>query len=129
MKVLFRPTMYDPNRSTLNNLIISSKDSLLSVGTDEHGSKIVRNYHQNSFKYDDIQDFVDHISSFYREEFNAINIDAENSVFIRTTDRLHQENCQKVWSKIESKLTKVTFLTLIREFLNRARGENIHEHL
>ena len=86
------------------------------MGTDEHGSKIVRNYHQNSFKYDDIQDFVDHISSFYREEFNAINIDAENSVFIRTTDRLHQENCQKVWSKIESKLTKVTFLTLIRGF-------------
>jgi len=87
--------------------IISRKDSLLSVGTDEHGSKIVRNYHQNSFKYDDIQDFVDHISSFYRDEFNAINIDTENSVFIRTTDRLHQENCQKVWAKIESKLTKV----------------------
>ena len=82
---------------------------MLSVGTDEHGSKIVRNYHQNSFKYDDIQDFVDHISSFYRNEFSAINIDSNNSVFIRTTDHVHKDNAAEIWSKVESKIEKVQF--------------------
>ena len=86
------------------------KDSRLSLGTDEHGIKIIRNYQQNTFKYDSIEDFVNDISSAYRNDFEQLGISVSKSDgarFIRTTDPVHHKTAQLFWNRIKDDITKV----------------------
>ena len=84
--------------------LVKQYNSYLATGTDEHGTKIVRNYHQNKFKYDSIDDFVDSIASEYRSQFEKMRIsvdERDGGRFTRTTDEKHKKSAIKMWNKIK----------------------------
>ena len=92
------------------------KDSRFSLGTDEHGIKIIRNYQQNSFKYDSIEDFVNEMSNSYRHDFDKLDISTskiDGARFIRTTDPTHHKTAKLFWEKIKNDITKVNRLNIL----------------
>ena len=66
------------------------------AGTDEHGNKIYLKAKENNI---DIQKYVDQNTEKFKEFIKKLNI--EYTDFVRTTDELHMERCQKIWKKLE----------------------------
>ncbi|XP_059085800.1 methionine--tRNA ligase, mitochondrial-like isoform X1 [Tigriopus californicus] len=71
------------------------RKSILTTGTDEHGSKIQKKAMDTQ---QDPRVYVNHISSQYRALFEECQIDFQD--FIRTTDSSHLETVQQTWSKM-----------------------------
>ena len=79
------------------------------MGTDEHGIKIIRNFQQNAFKYDDVNDFVNDISLSYQQQFRALDISVDKidgGRFLRTTEPMHHDTAKYFWKRISNNITK-----------------------
>lgn len=66
-----------------------------SVGMDEHGQKIEKNAKNANLP---VQIFVDNISNSFKEMWKILGI--QYDVFIRTTEKKHISNVQKIFSKM-----------------------------
>lgn len=65
------------------------------TGTDEHGQKIQETAEKQGVKP---KDFVDKISSEFKQAFKQLNISNDN--FIRTTDRDHEDDVKKTLNEL-----------------------------
>ncbi|CAM3903840.1 methionine--tRNA ligase [Vibrio aquimaris] len=68
----------------------------LITGTDEHGQKIASAAQSNNLP---AQDFVDTLSQSFQDLWPKLAI--EQDAFIRTTDRQHKLNIQRIWQQLE----------------------------
>ena len=76
---------------------ILGREIFFLTGTDEHGGKIAKKAKELG---KDPKDFVDEISSRYKELTKVLNL--SNDDFIRTTDReRHWPVVEKVWKKLQ----------------------------
>ena len=74
---------------------------LLSIGTDEHGGKILEKAQEQNL---DPQEFVDSVSINFKDLAKALSIQADN--FIRTTDPDHIKAAQELWQKFAGDIYK-----------------------
>jgi len=75
-----------------------NEDVFFLTGTDEHGQKIARAAEAEKISE---KEFVDKISSKFKESWKALNIDFDR--FIRTTDKDHEKAVQKFIEIINKK--------------------------
>ncbi|XP_040581477.1 methionine--tRNA ligase, mitochondrial [Lepeophtheirus salmonis] len=78
------------------------KESILSTGTDEHGSKVFKA--SGSL---DPQCYVDKISSDFSRLWDVVG--ANVGVFTRTTDSNHTKSVQQFWNKISHESVKESY--------------------
>ena len=74
---------------------LNGKNVFFLTGTDEHGQKIQEMADAAKITP---KEFVDKISSKFKEAFKVLNISNDN--FIRTTDKIHEEEVKKVLQEL-----------------------------
>ncbi len=77
---------------------LKGKDVFFLTGTDEHGQKIQETAESKGKKP---QQFVDNIAEKFKQVFKLLNISNDN--FIRTTDKSHEKQVQKILQKLYDK--------------------------
>lgn len=65
------------------------------AGTDEHGNKI---FQKAKDKNIDVQEYVDQNSQKFQDFIKKLGV--ENTDFVRTTDKHHEEACQEIWRRL-----------------------------
>lgn len=66
------------------------------AGTDEHGNKI---FQKAKDKNIDVQEYVDQNSQKFQDFIEKLGV--ENTDFVRTTDKHHEEACQEIWRRLK----------------------------
>ena len=74
------------------------KEVFFLTGTDEHGQKIQETAEKEGLKP---KEFVDKIAKEFEDVFKLINISNDN--FIRTTDKVHEEEVKKILQRLYDK--------------------------
>lgn len=77
---------------------LAGYEVFFNTGTDEHGIKVYRKAKDQGIKP---QDYVDNLSTKYRELLTVLNIMPEVN-FIRTTDIQHKKTAQEFWQKVKA---------------------------
>lgn len=80
---------------------LSGKKVMFSIGTDEHGGKILEKAKELG---KDPKVFTDEMSQKFRDLAKSLNI--SNDRFIRTTDPAHEQRVQIAWSKLAGDIYK-----------------------
>ncbi|CAG5097262.1 Oidioi.mRNA.OKI2018_I69.XSR.g15001.t1.cds [Oikopleura dioica] len=83
---------------------INDVPSKFSIGTDEHGQKIIRSAAQQGYDHPEL--LVNNISDLYRRTFKKFSISVaslDDAIYMRTTNPEHHEAAQKLWSRLRSK--------------------------
>ncbi|CBY38518.1 unnamed protein product [Oikopleura dioica] len=83
---------------------INDVASKFSLGTDEHGQKIIRSAAQQGYDHPEI--LVNNISDLYRRTFKKFSISVaslDDAIFMRTTTSEHHQAAQKLWTRLRSK--------------------------
>jgi len=92
---------YHSSRSRASALGQDVKNSgaLMSIGTDEHGTKVEK-------KADELgktpQQLVDDLQNDFEEMRIKLNLDFANIVNVRTTDSGHIKRVQKIWRRLDA---------------------------
>ncbi len=73
-------------------------DALLSIGTDEHGTKIEQKAIDNNITP---QELVDSLQPEFQKMRTALNLDFNHIVNVRTTDPDHVRRVQDIWTKLD----------------------------
>jgi methionyl-tRNA synthetase len=77
---------------------VKGRKAILVTGTDEHGMKI----QQAAAKADtEPKDFCDKGAETFRDLAASINV--SNDIFIRTTDKQHNEGVEYAWQMLQEK--------------------------
>src|SRR3972149_10807155 len=71
-------------------------DVYFNTGTDEHGLKIFEKAKENNMG---AQEFVDQGFETFKDQIKMFGV-SKDIHFIRTTDKKHEEACQKFWKKV-----------------------------
>ena len=80
---------------------IQGKNTIFSIGTDEHGGKIDEKAKKLGV---DTKEFVDDISKQFSDLAKTLNI--SNDRFIRTTDPDHEKTAQQIWLALKDDIYK-----------------------
>src|SRR5687768_10337535 len=78
-----------------------AKEVMFSIGTDEHGGKILEKAKELG---KDPQAFTDEMSQKFRDLAKALNLSHDR--FIRTTDQAHEQRAQIVWQNLKKDIYK-----------------------
>jgi methionyl-tRNA synthetase len=74
-------------------------DALMSIGTDEHGTKVEQKAAENG---QTPQEFVDSLQPDFQEMRAKLNLDFDHIVNVRTTDPDHVRRVQEIWRKLDA---------------------------
>ncbi|MDR1969899.1 MAG: methionine--tRNA ligase, partial [Candidatus Nomurabacteria bacterium] len=73
-------------------------DVLMSVGTDEHGTKVAQKAADENILP---QEFVDNLQKHFKEMRMALNLKSDNLLDVRTTNPEHKRRVQEIWKKLD----------------------------
>jgi len=74
-------------------------DAKMSIGTDEHGTKVEQKARDNNVTP---QQWVDDLQADFREMREALNLDFAHILNVRTTDLDHVRRVQEIWRKLDA---------------------------
>ena len=72
-------------------------DALMSIGTDEHGTKVAEKAVDNG---QTPQEFVDSLQPHFDEMRSKLNLDFDHIRNVRTTDERHIRRVQQIWQNL-----------------------------
>ena len=72
-------------------------EALMSIGTDEHGTKVAEKATENN---QTPQEFVDSLQPHFQEMREKLNLDFDHIRSVRTTDEQHIRRVQQIWQKL-----------------------------
>lgn len=78
------------------HLRLQGKEVFFNTGTDEHGTKI---YENARVEGKDVEEYVAENAAHFKRLCEALNVDAEDFHFIRTTDAAHMAAAQEFWRR------------------------------
>lgn len=81
------------------------KQTLFSIGTDEHGGKIAEKAAELKLTP---QALADQMSQKFRDLAAKLNV--SNDRFIRTTDKAHEQRAQMIWKALEADIYKSKYI-------------------
>ncbi len=73
-------------------------EALLSVGTDEHGTKVAE---KAAASGQSPQEFVDSLQPHFIEMRDKLNLDFDHIRSVRTTDQAHVTRVQEIWRRLD----------------------------
>ena len=76
---------------------LTGNDVFFSIGTDEHGQKILQEAQKNDR---DVQEYVDHFAGEFKKLKDTLNLSYDT--FVRTTDEHHKGAAQELWKRCEA---------------------------
>lgn len=74
-------------------------DGLMSIGTDEHGTKVAEKAQMNN---QTAQEFVDSLQPHFEEMRKKLNLNFDHIRNVRTTDPEHKQRVQEIWRKLDA---------------------------
>ena len=78
--------------------IAHGEDALLSVGTDEHGTKVAEKAAANN---QSPQEFVDDLQPHFEMMRQKLNLDFDHIRNVRTTEEQHIHRVQQIWQRLD----------------------------
>lgn len=78
--------------------IAQGRDALLSVGTDEHGTKVAEKAADNN---QSPQEFVNSLQPHFEMMREKLNLDFSHIRNVRTTDEQHVRRVQEIWRRLD----------------------------
>ena len=83
----------------LRHQTMQGNDALLSVGTDEHGTKVAKKAADNG---QTPQEFVDELQPHFETMRQKLNLDFSHIRNVRTTDEQHVRRVQDIWRRLDA---------------------------
>lgn len=103
------------------------KDTIFSIGTDEHGGKNMETAQKLGISP---QRFVDQNTQAFKDLYKVLDVSYDR--FIRTTDKAHEAACMQVWKRLEKFLYKSSYVGMYDQkeesFLTDEEARHVQQH-
>lgn len=79
--------------------VAKTGDGLMSIGTDEHGTKVAEKADIEGLTP---QQFVDNLQPHFKQMREKLNLDFDHIKEVRTTDNHHKTRVQEIWRRLDA---------------------------